>query len=51
MVVEYPGYGIYKGKTTSESILFDAESVYDFLTNIIGYDEKDIIVFGRYLTN
>ena len=32
LVVEYPGYGIYKGNPTSELVEKDAIDVYDYLT-------------------
>jgi pimeloyl-ACP methyl ester carboxylesterase len=44
--VEYPGYGLYSGKPTSESILNDAECVYSFLLSS-GVKPENIIVFGR----
>lgn len=47
LAVEYPGYGIYKGKCSSEQILMDAEYVYDYLTQIVKIDQENIIIFGR----
>lgn len=47
LAVEYPGYGVYKGKCSSEQILMDAEYVYDYLTQIVKIDQEDIIIFGR----
>ena len=48
MAVEYPGYGLYKGSGPNEEMIReDAESIYDYLTTIIGVKEQDIIIFGR----
>lgn len=46
LAVEYPGYGIYDGKPSAESILADAECVYSFIISL-GIDPSNIIVFGR----
>jgi hypothetical protein len=48
MAVEYPGYGLYKtSKPDEEKIKADADTVYDYLTEVCGIREKDIILFGR----
>jgi pimeloyl-ACP methyl ester carboxylesterase len=48
IAVEYPGYGIYRTKEPSETqILADAQRVYDYFTQDMGYPEKNILVFGR----
>ena len=47
MSVEYPGYGVYKGDPDAKKILEDAEIVYDFLTNEVGINPENIIIFGR----
>jgi len=47
IVMEYEGYGVYEGKTTAERILQDAELVYHYVLNVIGYQPNDIILFGR----
>ncbi len=47
MAVEYPGYGVYKGKSNEERILQDAESVYNFCIQETRLRPKDIIVIGR----
>lgn len=46
LAVEYPGYGVYAGKPTSEGILNDAECVYSFVLSL-GVNPEDILVFGR----
>jgi pimeloyl-ACP methyl ester carboxylesterase len=46
LAVEYPGYGVYEGKATSDIILNDAECVYSFLLSL-GVQPENIIVFGR----
>ena len=46
--MEYPGYGHYTGHSPSaERIFEDAELVYDFLVNNVGFPEKNIVIFGR----
>lgn len=48
--LEYPGYGIwFKEKIDSKIIVKRTKRLYEFLTSDFGYDEKDIIVFGRSL--
>lgn len=32
LAVEYPGYGVYEGQPDAQTILNDAETVYDFIT-------------------
>ena len=32
LAIEYPGYGIYPGKTTAEGIMDDSLSVWEYLT-------------------
>jgi fermentation-respiration switch protein FrsA (DUF1100 family) len=46
--VEYPGYGIYRNEEAdSETIQLNAQIVYDFVTQSLKYDSKDLILFGR----
>lgn len=45
--VEYPGYGIYKGKCTEKKILSDSGDIYNYLTQVMGVKGEDIILFGR----
>ena len=48
LVVEYPGYGMYKTCTPNEQMMReDAETVFDYLTTICGVKPSDIILFGR----
>ena len=48
IAVEYPGYGLYKDSSpNADLILNDAEYVYNYLNKRLGYDEKNIIIFGR----
>ena len=48
IAVEYPGYGLYKSSEPSEEqIKEDSVTVYDYLTQCMGVDQKDIILFGR----
>ena len=37
LLVEYPGYGIYKGKPSSKQILEDSLCVFDFLVHEVGF--------------
>jgi abhydrolase domain-containing protein 17 len=45
--IEYPGYGIYKGNCSELRILQDIENIYEYLTNCIRVEPKNIILFGR----
>mmetsp|Transcript_2974 Transcript_2974/g.2451 ORF Transcript_2974/g.2451 Transcript_2974/m.2451 type:complete len:97 (+) Transcript_2974:283-573(+) len=45
---EYPGYGIcFKQNRNSKKIVERSMRLYEFLTKEFGYDEEDIIIFGR----
>jgi pimeloyl-ACP methyl ester carboxylesterase len=46
-LVEYPGYGLYKGKCCSDNILNDSEIVLEFLVHEVNIPLKNIILFGR----
>jgi abhydrolase domain-containing protein 17 len=45
--MEYSGYSIYSGKTSSEIIKADAEYIYQYFVKKIGFKEENIIVVGR----
>ena len=45
--MEYPGYGIYKGKPSEKNVLLDAETAYNYLLNEMHISEEDISVAGR----
>lgn len=47
LLVEYPGYGLYKGKCNSETILKDSETVINYLIKDLAIPEKHIIPIGR----
>lgn len=47
LAVEYPGYGLYKGEPSENAILSDAERVLDFVTNVLMWPLKNIIICGR----
>jgi abhydrolase domain-containing protein 17 len=47
LAVEYPGYGLYKGKSCAKALIEDAEIVYDFVRDALEFKSKDIFVFGR----
>lgn len=48
MAVEYPGYGLYKQSGPNEDKMReDCETIYDYLTQVAGVREEDVIVFGR----
>lgn len=50
LVVEYPGYGVYKNLSPNEErICSDALYVYDFLVEKMKFKPKNIMVFGRSL--
>ena len=46
--MEYPSYGIFLGESPScDTIIQNAEIVFDFLINQMGYHHSDIIIMGR----
>ena len=47
IIVEYPGYSIYKGEATAERILENTSIVYDFIQKKFNLEEKNMFVFGR----
>lgn len=47
LLVEYPGYSIYPGESSEESIVRDLDHVWNFVKNICGFDTLDIFVMGR----
>jgi len=48
LAVEYPGYGLYKtSRPDEEKMKEDSDSIYDYLTQVVGIKESDIILFGR----
>ena len=50
LAVEYPGYGLYKYTAPDEKrIQEDSEIVFDYLTEVMGIKESQIVLFGRSL--
>lgn len=47
IMVEYPGYSIYKGEPNADIILKNTEIVYDFIKNKFNLSDKNIFIFGR----
>ncbi len=47
VVVEYLGYSLYKDDKSSDKVLQDSLTVYDYLTETLKVDEENIFVFGR----
>jgi abhydrolase domain-containing protein 17 len=48
LAVEYPGYGLYKGSKPDEmKMRADADTIYDYLTTVVGIKEQDVILWGR----
>lgn len=45
--MEYSGYSIYKGKTTSQVIKDDSLYVYHYIVNKLAFKQQNIIVMGR----
>jgi acetyl esterase/lipase len=45
--MEYCGYSIYRGKTSSEVVKDDSAYVYNYLTSRLGFKQQNIIVMGR----
>lgn len=48
MAVEFPGYGIYESPECNESMIkTDAEAVYSFLAQKMGFDQSKLLIIGR----
>ena len=47
IAMEYSGYSIYKGETSSETIKADSIHLYDYIVNTLGFREENIIIMGR----
>lgn len=47
LIVEYPGYSIYKEDKDSDKVLTDSLTVFDFLTETLKVEAENIYVFGR----
>lgn len=47
LAMEYRGYGLYKQEKSSDGLLIDALTVYDYLTTEFGIPEEDIVLCGR----
>ena len=47
IIVEYPGYSIYKGDSEAEKILQNTVTIYDFVKKQFRLEDKNIFVFGR----
>ena len=47
VIVEYPGYSIYKAKKSAETMCNDSIFVYEFIKSKFNLQDKDIYVIGR----
>ena len=47
LIVEYPGYSIYKSEKSSDKVLEDSLTVFDYLTDVLNIDSENIYVIGR----
>jgi acetyl esterase/lipase len=47
IAMEYPGYSIFKGSVSAEEVNRNARVVYQFVTNKLGFQERNIVVVGR----
>lgn len=47
LLVEYPGYGLYPGVCSEEGIIADVDPVFNFVTKVLNFRRKDIMVMGR----
>lgn len=45
--VSYRGYGKSEGAPTEEGVYLDGKAIYQHAINELGFDEQDIIIFGR----
>lgn len=49
IAMEYRGYGLYQVEKSSEGLLEDSVTVYDYIHRQMGIAEADIYVMGRSL--
>ena len=49
IIVEYPGYSVYKSEKNAEVMCLDSLIVYDFIKNRFNLTHEDIFVIGRSL--
>jgi len=47
IAIEYPGYGIYPGHPNADRIEEESLNVYDYINNVLGWKQSNIIIFGR----
>ena len=47
IIVEYPGYSIYKGESEADLILENTIVIYDFIKQRFNLADKNIFIFGR----
>ncbi len=47
IAIEYPGYSIYFGDKSSQTIERDSLIVFDYFVHILGVSPSDIVVCGR----
>ncbi len=47
IVIEYPGYSLYKEDKCSDKVLQDSLTVYDYLIETLKVEEDNIYIFGR----
>jgi pimeloyl-ACP methyl ester carboxylesterase len=45
-MIDYPGYGLSEGKTSDDSIIKMAETVYDYITSLSYVNESEIYIYG-----
>ena len=48
-IFDYRGYGMSQGKPDEHGLYKDAKAAWHYLTNERGFDQEDIILFGRSL--
>jgi len=47
IIVEYPGYSIYKTDKDADKLLDDALIVFDYLTDELNINSSNIYIYGR----
>ncbi|CAI2368213.1 unnamed protein product [Moneuplotes crassus] len=47
LIVEYPGYGVYKGVPNEDNVLNDSTRVIEFVLKVLKWKTQDIIVMDR----
>lgn len=47
IIVEYPGYSIYKGESEADKIIDNTTIIYDYIKTQFNLEDRNIFIFGR----